>query len=113
MTIGDDWPYPGLRPLLYLRVRGNGLERGSLQRDRPIEPAGKVGNATGASMFFTFWGVIFGPAVFTTAFGMTGAYSSTFAVLAILAALALVTIWIANRHIRRESAKGSGAKMSE
>ena len=114
MTIGDDWPPILVYALFFVFGFGamgwNGVHFSEIAR---LSPPGKVGNATGASMFFTFSGVIFGPAVFTTAFGMTGAYSSTFAVLAILAALALVTIWIANRHIRRESAKGSGAKMSE
>lgn len=48
-------------------------------------PEGKAGNMTGAALFFTFSGVIVGPAIFTLGYRLLGTYSASFIVTAILA----------------------------
>jgi MFS family permease len=57
-------------------------------------PPGKIGNMAGATFFFTFSGVITGPLVFSALFALTGRYTVAYwvmAVLALLAALAIIT----------------------
>ncbi len=46
--------------------------------------AGDVGSATGGALFFTFAGVVFGPALFTLLYKMIGSYGLTIGVLGLL-----------------------------
>lgn len=66
-------------------------------------PAGKAGNMTGAALFFTFSGVLVGPAVFTLGHHVTGSYSGSFMITAILAVAGTGAIFLSSRgaKIRR------------
>lgn len=63
-------------------------------------PEGKAGNMTGAALFFTFSGVIVGPAIFTLGHQFLGTYSGSFLVTALLAMAGTGTIILAARGAR-------------
>lgn len=63
-------------------------------------PSGKVGNMTGAALFFTFSGVIVGPAIFTMGHHLTGSYSGTFVITALLALAGTATVLLAAKGAR-------------
>ena len=57
-----------------------------------VAPAGKIGDATAGSTFFTFIGYVLAPAIFAEAVRFTGSYSLCFAGLATLPALSLLAL---------------------
>ena len=62
-----------------------------------ISPVGHVGQATGGVMFVTFAGVLAGPIVFSSVFQITGTYSATFVLSAVLAGVGALLAGIARR----------------
>ena len=57
-----------------------------------VAPAGKIGDATAGSTFFTFIGYVIAPAIFAEAVRFTGSYALCFAGLATLPALSLLAL---------------------
>lgn len=48
-----------------------------------LAPGGKVSEATGGSLFFTFLGVVITPPVFNAVLGMTGSYAPAYAIFGV------------------------------
>ena len=65
-----------------------------------ISPPGAIGHATGAVLFITFSGVLFGPVVFSLLYQVTGSYSATFVASASLAALGVFFLLVSRRAAR-------------
>ena len=65
-----------------------------------LAPTGKVSGATGASMFITFSGVFLGPVLFVAMHAVTGVYTSTYALTAIIALAGLFCVTRASRALR-------------
>jgi MFS family permease len=57
-----------------------------------VAPAGKIGDATAGSTFFTFIGYVIGPAIFAEAVTLSGSYGMSFAGLALLPGVALLAL---------------------
>ena len=76
----------------------NGVFAGEIAR---LSPANRVGNMTAAALFFTFSGVIAGPVVFANVYTLTGRYTSTFWMTAVLAVATLATVLMGWRAARR------------
>lgn len=92
-----DWP-PGLVFALcfafgFVGMGWNGVYASEIAR---LAPEGKVSGATGAAMFITFSGVFLGPVLFVAMHGLSGAYSTTFA---LTAAVALVGLFCVTRAV--------------
>ncbi len=60
----------------------NGVYLAEVARMTPVEQVGRV---TGASLFFTFAGVLLGPTSFTAIYSVIGSYTTTYALLGVLA----------------------------
>ena len=67
-----------------------------------ISPPGAIGHATGAVLFITFSGVLFGPVVFSLLFQVTGSYSATFIASTCLAALGVLFLGASRRATRAQ-----------
>ena len=76
-------------------VSWNGVYLAEVAR---IAPAGKVGETTSASSFFTFIGYAAGPAVFSFLVETTGRYDVVFLIFAILPATAIGALVLARRR---------------
>ncbi|MGH8674246.1 MAG: MFS transporter [Burkholderiales bacterium] len=89
LASGPDWP----RWLLFLfasvfgatAVGWNGVYLAEVAR---LAPAGKVGEATGGCLFFTFLGVVVTPPAFNAALAFTANYAAAFAVFGVPALVA-------------------------
>ncbi|MBM85717.1 MAG: hypothetical protein CMM47_06815 [Rhodospirillaceae bacterium] len=98
ISLTPDWP----RLLVYMLcfifgsvgMGWNGVYASEIAR---LAPTNKVGAATGASMFITFSGVFLGPMIFVAMFELTGVYTTTFAVSAVVALMALFCLIQASR----------------
>jgi len=66
-------------------------------------PEGKLGAVIGGITAPAYGGVIFGPAVFSLAYGAVGAYTTTFGLVALFAALGMLALAFAGRAARRET----------
>lgn len=92
------WPKPFVYVLFFVfgfaSMGWNGVFASAVAE---LSPPGRIGNMTGAALFYTFSGVIVGPVVFTNGFKLTGEYTSTFAVTALLALLGVLTVRLARR----------------
>ncbi|NQW09868.1 MAG: MFS transporter [Alphaproteobacteria bacterium] len=62
-----------------------------------ISPPGHVGHVAGGVLFVTFAGVLAGPVVFSSVFQITGTYSATFLLTAVLAGIGMLLIGIVRR----------------
>ena len=78
----------------------NGVYASEIAR---LSPPGEVGRTTGASFFITFSGVFFGPVIFASAYTITGTYSTTFLVTAIIGVCSYLCIFNAKRALIRQS----------
>ncbi|BBK33998.1 MFS transporter [Allostella humosa] len=78
-------------------VSWNGVYLAEVAR---IAPAGKVGETTSASSFFTFIGYAAGPAAFSILVEVTGRYDIVFLIFATLPATAILALLLARRRSR-------------
>ena len=79
----------------------NGVFLAEIARTTPLEQISRV---TGASLFFTFGGVLVGPAGFAMVHGVIGDYRSTYGLLAVIAAAGLSFVALTMRAGRGGSA---------
>lgn len=64
-------------------------------------PAGQIPRVTGASLFFTYGGVLIGPPIFAAMQSLTGSYTTTYALAAIPALLGVALLaWTTSRDGR-------------
>ena len=78
----------------------NGVYASEIAR---LSPPGEVGRTTGASFSITFSGVFFGPVIFASAYTITGTYSTTFLVTAIIGVCSYLCIFNAKRALIRQN----------
>ena len=101
--IAPDWPVGLVYALFFVfgftAMGWNGVFASAVVQH---SPDGKAGNMTGAALFFTFSGVIVGPAIFTLGYQLLGTYSGSFLVTAILAVAGACTITLAARGARTD-----------
>lgn len=99
--LSQAWPRPAIYVVLAMfglsAVGWNGVfmaevARASLGQD--------VGSATGGASAITFFGVMFGPGLFTTAYALIGSYAQTFALPACLTVVGLALVILADRTTR-------------
>ena len=101
VLLNAGWP----KPLVYLLffvlgascVGWNGIVHAECAR---LSPPGMISLAAGGMSFFVFGGVMFGPPVFAAAYGMVGAYSSTFGLMIAAGVVALGLLLLAYRPKR-------------
>lgn len=72
----------------------NGVYLAEVARSVPKE---QVSIATGGTLFFTFMGVFFGPALFSLAYGLTESYAATFVALSLVTASGMAMVWLSKR----------------
>lgn len=96
--IGPDWPELAVFVFFFgfglVSVGWNGVFASEAAR---ISPPGAIGHATGAILFLTFSGVLFGPVVFSALYTVTGSYSTTFLASTFLAVAGVISLWISRR----------------
>lgn len=84
-TVAPDWPIVAICAVAVIygatAVGWNGVMLAELSR---LAPAGQAVHATGGSLFFTFGGVMIGPALFGAWVTASGSYPSGFVILAAL-----------------------------
>jgi len=99
------WPKTLVYLLFFLLgascVGWNGIVHAECAR---LSPPGTISLAAGGMSFFVFGGVMFGPPVFTVAYGMIGSYSGTFWLMVFGGVAALGLLQLAHRHGRRPAA---------
>jgi len=100
--VAPEWPV-GIVYLLFFIFGFTAMGWNGVFASAVVEhsPQGKAGNMTGAALFFTFSGVIVGPAVFTLGYQLVGTYSGSFMVTAILALAGTGTIILAAKGARK------------
>ena len=100
--VAPEWPV-GIVYLLFFIFGFTAMGWNGVFASAVVEhsPEGKAGNMTGAALFFTFSGVIVGPAVFTLGYQLVGTYSGSFMVTAILALAGTGTIILAAKGARK------------
>lgn len=100
--LSGDWPHLAVLTFFFLfgivAVGWNGVFASEAAR---ISPPGRIGHATGGVLFVTFAGVLVGPVVFSTAFALTGTYSTTFAATGVLGLVGAALVWWAARVAAR------------
>jgi len=99
MQIGPQTP-PALIVGLFLLLGGtavgwNGVYMGELVR---LAPAGSASDATAGALFFTFMGVLVGPALFALLQGLAGSVQAMLPLLIVLGLCAAFLMWRAGRH---------------
>lgn len=101
--VAPEWPV-GIVYLLFFIFGFTAMGWNGVFASAVVEhsPEGKAGNMTGAALFFTFSGVIVGPAVFTLGYQLVGTYSGSFMVTAILALAGTGTIMLAAKGARKK-----------
>jgi predicted MFS family arabinose efflux permease len=100
--VAPEWPV-GLVYLLFFIFGFTAMGWNGVYASAVVEhsPDGRAGNMTGAALFFTFSGVIAGPAIFTLGYQLTGAYSGSFLITALLAIAGTVTVLLAASGARK------------
>ena len=93
--VAPDWPIVAIFAVAVVygatAVGWNGVMLAELSR---LAPEGQAVSATGGSLFFTFGGVMVGPALFGAWVTATGSYPSGFLILAILGLIgAALVLW--------------------
>ena len=90
----NDWPYAGLvataaavgaTPASWNRVFLAGIAR--------VAPKGRISAATGGSIFFTYFGLVVGPTLFSATIYLSGGYHLGFYAIAGEVLLAALLIW--------------------
>lgn len=104
--VAPEWPV-GLVYLLFFVFGFTAMGWNGVYASTVVEhsPEGRAGNMTGAALFFTFSGVIVGPAVFTLGHQLTGSYSGSFLITALLALAGTGTVLLAARGARISETK--------
>lgn len=101
--LSPEWPPAAVLTVLLIfgvsAIGWNGVYLAEVARMAPIEQVSRI---TGASLFFTFAGVLVGPTAFTLLYGRIGSYTTTYALLAALALTGLALVLVASR------ARGAG-----
>lgn len=82
----------------FAAIGWNGLYLAEVAR---LSPRGMIGSSTGGSLVFTFAGVLAGPPAFALAYRMTGAFTATVPLLAMLAVLGFALVLAARRDACR------------
>ncbi len=67
-----------------------------------VEPA-QIPRITGASLFFTYGGVLAGPSAFAALHGVTGSYTATYALSALPAFIGAAMLWMTRRRSRHQA----------
>lgn len=75
----------------------NGVYLAEIAHRAPLE---QVGRATGASLFFTYGGVLVGPPLFAMAYGPLGSYTATYGLTAVVGLGGLACVFAARRVMR-------------
>ncbi len=92
------WPLAAVYGVLLLfgisAVAWNGVYLAEVAR---LSPPGQASRSTGASLFFTYGGVLFGPTSFALVHGLVRDYGTTFALLTVAGLLALLFTHLARR----------------
>lgn len=83
------WIYGVLSVFGFAAVGWNGVFMAEIAR---LAPSGLIGAATGAVLFVTFAGILVGPPVFTGLHALTGGYTQTFGLFALVPALGFLFI---------------------
>lgn len=79
-SFSPDWPVWGMAVVLALfGATGLGWNGVWIAEVSHRAPAGEAGTATGGALFFTYGGVVFGPALFGLLAGLPGSYPLAFA----------------------------------
>lgn len=98
MAMQSDWPRPAVYAMFLVfgaaALGWNGILHAETAR---VSPPGMASVVAGGSTFFVFAGVLIGPSLFTVAYGVIGAYSTTFILMALAAALGGVLLVFARR----------------
>jgi nitrate/nitrite transporter NarK len=99
--LGPAWPRPAIYAVLAIfglsAVGWNGVFMAEVAR---ASMGHDVGSATGGASAITFFGVMFGPGLFTTAYAFIGSYAQTFAIPACLTVVGLMLVILADRSTR-------------
>jgi predicted MFS family arabinose efflux permease len=103
--IGPGWPLPVIATFFVVfgaaAVGWNGLFLAEVAR---CSPQGMVAVATSAAMTWNFGGILIGPALFATLYQVTGRYTSTYALLSLVAACGVLALMMCRAAGRREGA---------
>ncbi len=78
----------------FTAVGWNGVYLAAVARAAPRD---RIGSATGGALVFTFAGVLVGPPLFAMAYGWIGTFRATFTLLAVVAALGMLSVHLAGR----------------
>lgn len=88
MAMQSDWPRLAVYAMFLVfgiaALGWNGVLHAETAR---VSPPGMASVVAGGSTFFVFAGVLIGPSLFTVAYSVIGAYSTTFVLMALAAAL--------------------------
>ncbi|MFL6565844.1 MAG: MFS transporter [Burkholderiales bacterium] len=97
------WPLWGLFAFAFAlgvtAVGWNGVFLAELTR---LAPAGRIGDVTGGSSFFTFLGVVVTPPLFHFALGLTSSYGATYALFGIVPLCVGVVLLLTARISEKE-----------
>ncbi|MFP6772886.1 MAG: MFS transporter [Alphaproteobacteria bacterium] len=99
----SDWPYAGLLAVAAAvgatAASWNGVFLAEIAR---VAPQGQISAATGGSIFFTYFGLVVGPTLFSATVYLSGGYHLGFYAIAGAVLLAALLIWP-----RRDKVSGS------
>lgn len=99
VALDASWPKPLVYLLFFILgascVGWNGIVHAECAR---LSPPGMISLAAGGMSFFVFGGVMFGPPVFTLAYGAFGSYGATFSLMAVAGLASLGLLYLASRH---------------
>ena len=99
IVLEASWPKPLVYLLFFLLgascVGWNGIVHAECAR---LSPPGMISLAAGGMSFFVFGGVMFGPPVFTVAYGMIGTYGATLWLMVFGGVAALGLLVLAHRQ---------------
>lgn len=101
MAMQSEWPRLAVYAMFLVfgvaTLGWNGVLHAETAR---VSPLGMASVVAGGSTFFVFAGVLIGPSLFTVAYGFTGAYSTTFVLMVVGAALGGVLLLFARGAAR-------------
>jgi sugar phosphate permease len=100
--LGPGWPRLLVYVLFFVlgatAVGWNGVFHAEAAR---LSPPGMASLVAGGTTFFVFGGVLIGPSLFAYAYGITGSYATTFGLLAVASAIALLFLGMAHGVSRK------------
>ncbi|MCC6532886.1 MAG: MFS transporter [Burkholderiales bacterium] len=109
-TLALGWPRPLVYVLFFvLGFSASGWNGAFLGEVARLAPAGQVSNATGGALFFVNVSSVAAPLLFATAFTIFDSYSTSFGLLVIPSAIALLCL----HHARRSSVPPAGSARDE